>query len=422
MKSILAANIPHYYYSAQALQSAGHLQRYICAVGVRGEATWLRWLPDYWRRKLRGRDISGIDRNLTTSLWLPELMQRGFPRLGVMSSERGNWLNNHLFDLAARRHVTACDVFHFVSSVGLYAARKARSVGAVVVCDGRTEYPDYQRRILAEENHHLGLKTAITGSLYDGKIKQEYALADYFILPSGYAKRTFVEAGFDEERIFVLPYGVDDEIFFRDGSVAPEPDSTFRIVYAGQIVPRKGIHYLVRAFQQLALPNTELLLLGRIDDAFYRYLRGVIKDDARIKLPGSVPKQELRKRFNAASVFILPSLSDSWGLVVAEAMACGLPVIVTENVGSKEMVRDGVDGFVIPMRSVTAIVEKLSLLYDNRALRRRMAEAACDQVRHFTWERYQQGLLAVYAEIERRERLSEKSDGRLSVGRSGVNG
>jgi glycosyltransferase involved in cell wall biosynthesis len=89
------------------------------------------------------------------------------------------------------------------------------------------------------------------------------------------------------------------------------------------------------------------------------------------------------------SVFVLPSLADGFGMVVPQAMACGLPVIVTENVGAADIVRDGRSGFIVPVRDVEALCEKLRFLHENRDLAREMGrQARQDVICGYTWDDY----------------------------------
>jgi glycosyltransferase involved in cell wall biosynthesis len=409
---ILSANVSHYYYAALALQQANSLKRYICAISIRKEKPlFAHFLPDYWQKKLKGRNISDIDKRLTRSIWVAELLQRGLPYLGLISSDRGNLLNNYLFDLLAQRWVESCDIFHFVSSIGLHSARKAKANGSLVVCDVRTEYPDCQFQLLAEEYNNLGLSYNPPGLLYDERIKAEYGLADYLIVPSNYAKRTFVEAGFDPKSVFVLPYGVDLEHFLISDSKGERKDAdetggrhrnTFRIIYVGQIVPRKGVHYLIEAFNKLKINDAELLLVGGIDQSMHPILEEAVRRNRKIRAVGESPRLDLYHLYNTGSVFVLPSLADSWGLVVLEAMACGLPVIVTENTGSSQAVEEGVNGFIVPIRDAEALHRKLIYLYEHPDVRQEMGRAASCSARKFTWEQYNKGLLDIYREIIRR--------------------
>ncbi len=404
---ILSANVTHYYYAALALQNAGHLKHYICAIGFRGGKPWFhRLLPEHWQKKLQGRDISGIAANRTRSVWAAELLQRGLPQLGLISLEQGNWLNNYIFDYLARFYVQSCDIFHFVNGIGLFSARKAKSKGCLVVCDVRTEHPEYQEPIVAEEYARLGLPYTPAGRLYERKIKAEYAIADTLIVPSEYAKRTFVQAGFKAHTIWVVPYGVDQRLFSREPDLEHHIQATrgyserktnpFRVIYAGQIIPRKGVHYLLEAFSRMKTQNAELLLIGSSEPAMFPVLQKAMRDTPNIHLVGEIPKIELFRYYNSGSVLVLPSLADACGLVVLEAMACGLSVIVTENTGSKEAVQQGVNGFIVPIRDAHAIQEKLIFLYEHRDVLQAMSQAALLSVREFTWDRYGQRLLDAY--------------------------
>lgn len=402
MRVILSSNIPHYHYTARALARAGYLHRYITSIAPVQSNRWLeRVLPEFWRLKFLGRAIHGVDENRIVSLVLPELIQKGLTRSQVVSTERANWVNNYLYDWMASRYVESCNVFHFVSSIGLYSAQKAKRLGAVIICDERTEYPDFQRKVLEPEYRRLGLPFHPRGLLYDDKIKQEYGLADYLIVGSSYAKRTFVEAGFDSDRIFVVPYGFDPN-YFQPGTGS---DGVFRILFCGQVIPRKGVHYLLQAFEELDLPDAELMIVGPMDKTLAPLVKEKAADDPRIKVVGEVPKVRLREYYNASSVLALPSVADAQPLVCLEAMACGLPVIATENTGSQEIIRDGVDGFIVPAGDVDALKECLLRFYGERVLRDRMGRSARERILGFTWEAYEARILETYGEIARREGL-----------------
>lgn len=209
MKVTFSANPPYAYNTAIVLQDADILKCYISAVAVRRLPEMLcRVLPDYWTMKLKGREIR-IDAGKLKTIWLPELLQKGLPMVGLVSPERGNWIAAHLFDLMASRYVEDCDILHVLSGVGLYSARRAKQRGAIVICDQNTPYPDYQRQLIRVEYKELGLKFDSPGSLLDRKLKATYEISDYIIVPSQFAKRSFVDVGYDSHRIFVVPYGAD---------------------------------------------------------------------------------------------------------------------------------------------------------------------------------------------------------------------
>jgi len=290
------------------------------------------------------------------------------------------------------RWVDGCDVFHFVSSIGLYSARKAKRLGARVICDVRQEHPNFQNRLLRDESRSLGIRVAVSGTLYERKVIEEFDIADYLVVPSSYARDTFTAEGYPKERIFVNPYGADPTQFHSDG----KQDEIFRVLFVGQITARKGVHYLLRAMSELRLPNSELLLVGTVDPLFAPVLSCF---EGTFRHVGDVPKIELMRYYNRSSVLVLPSIADAYALVVLEALACGLPVIVTTNTGAKEMVRDGEDGFVVPIRDVGALKQKILLLYEDPDAQHKMAEAAAQRASQLTWEGYARRALQMYERL-----------------------
>jgi len=122
-----------------------------------------------------------------------------------------------------------------------------------------------------------------------------------------------------------------------------------------------------------------------------------------VRFIGRVHQGDLAAVYNQASVFVLASIANGFGMVVPQAMACGLPVIVTENVGAADIVTDGVDGFVIPIRDVDSLKEKLLLLYREAGLRSEMGAAAAAKARTaLSWDGYGDRLASALREVVRK--------------------
>jgi len=112
----------------------------------------------------------------------------------------------------------------------------------------------------------------------------------------------------------------------------------------------------------------------------------------RVELTGQVSRTEVRRHYEWADVFVFPTICDSFGIVQVEALAAGLPVITTAHAGS--VVRDGVDGFIVPIRDAAAIAEKMDRLAADPYLLKKMSFAAGDRAREFSWEKYGERLVA----------------------------
>lgn len=404
----LLANLHFYTYGAQALQQHNLLEKYIYCIGITNSNKFaLSLLPKAFRAKLATRDLTKLDDRRVKILWLPEVLQRVLQLTKLTSNEHANWLACMLFDKSAAPYVKETKIFHFVNGLGLTSALEAKRRGTITLCDMRAEHRDYQYAIVEEEHKRIKIEFKRPHSLLKKRLEDEYLIADYFIVPSSYAKRTYIQSGLNESRIFVVPYGVDFSHFNVIESKSnpnlrrnQQHKSTFRVVYVGQMIVRKGVHYLIEAFKDFHPADSELLLIGGFPEKNYEnYIRTLAKSDNRIKFIGSIPKVKLRDFYAQSSVFVLPTLADSFGLVTLEAMACGVPVIVTENSGSQEVVREGKDGYIIKIREAEAITNYLNIFYHNPELRNQMGMSAYIQSRHFTWERYARGLLDVYNNV-----------------------
>jgi glycosyltransferase involved in cell wall biosynthesis len=340
-----------------------------------------------------GRCNKLLKPDLVTSLWYVEAIRKG---LGLMPFINNYYnykilISNILFDLVSSLYLNECNILHVISSQGTRTLQKAKKKGTIIIVDERGAHPTHRRKLLEEEYARFRCSSS-TEEFFENIRKQEYELADFILVPSQYVFDSFVKMGINEHKLFIVPYGVDLGVFQQ----IPKIDKTFRVLYVGRVSLAKGVHYLLEAYRQLELKNAELLLIGQIEEVF----KPILKKYAGIfKHISNVSNKELYKFYSNSSVFVLPSLSDSFGLVSLEAMACGLPIIVTENCGA--VTRDGKDGFVIPIRDVKALKEKILTLYENEDLRQQMGNSAKEYIKNFTWEHYGQKVVQAYREIAR---------------------
>lgn len=213
---------------------------------------------------------------------------------------------------------------------------------------------------------------------------QEIALADHIFVPSSMVRQSLLQAGVAPERISVIAYGAPVD-YFRP---QPKGDKKFRALFVGRVGPRKGVHYLLQAWKSLQLSNAELKMIG-INEFPQGWLEAY--DDHIHYLP-SVPHASLSQHYCSASVFVLPSLVEGLSLVQLEAMACGIPIITTPNAAGPEIITDGVEGFIVPIRNIEALQEKLEWCYQNPQKLASMGVAARHRAECLTWERYRQKL------------------------------
>jgi glycosyltransferase involved in cell wall biosynthesis len=213
----------------------------------------------------------------------------------------------------------------------------------------------------------------------------EWREADLILCGSEFVRTAIGRCGGPVERCKVVPYGVDSF-----GWMHPRPPrhAALRVLTVGSVGLRKGAPYVLAAAQQLRQRAT-FRMAGPIE------ILPEAEEQLRrtVELVGPVPREEIAKHFQWADVFLLPSLCEGSATVAYEALASGLPVVTTENSGT--VVRDGVDGFIVPPRDVESIVEVLSILAADRTFLREMSRKARGRSIEFDWTAYARNLLAV---------------------------
>ncbi len=339
----------------------------------------------------------GINPENIDSLLIHEIHNRGWRKISRFTESLFNpqYMIFELFDRHASRHLKDdCDIFAGLSGCSLYSLRRARQMGAKTVLERGSSHILYQRQILTEEYGRLGLRTEVVHPLVVERELTEYREADFIAIPSQFVKETFLQQGISEERLIHVPFGVDLTHFHP----APKADETFRIIHCGTISIRKGVHYLLQAFGELNLPGAELWLIGSMTDEIKPFLRQW--GSPAISHHGPFPEWELHKYYSQGSVFCLASIEEGLAMVQAQAMACGLPVVCTTNTGAADLVREGQNGFIVPIRDVEALKEKILYYYENPEARTAMGDSARRRVQAgFSWTDYGNKMIAAYQKI-----------------------
>ncbi len=338
---------------------------------------------------------SGIPLKKVNSIIIKEILLRGWSKLPsfLRNIYNPHFLISELFDRLASKKIRESDIFVGWSTLSLHSLRKAKELGAITILERGSSHMLYQEQALREEYKKLGLKHKDTHPKIIEKELKEYEETDYISIPSLYAKRTFLEKGIPESKLIHIPYGVDLSEF---GQI-PKKDNVFRIVFVGRISLRKGVHYLLQAFSELKLPNSELSLIGTINDEMKPFLK---KYEGSYKWLGHKPQKELYKYYSQGSVFVLSSIDEGFGMVIFQAMACGLPAICTVNTGGPDLIENDREGFIIPIRDVEALKEKILFFYDNPKECYKMGQNAKRKVQKgFTWNDYGKRMIREYKKI-----------------------
>ena len=214
---------------------------------------------------------------------------------------------------------------------------------------------------------------------------RDLVLADRVLIPSYHVADSLVRHGLSIDRIRMIPYAADCRRFRPKVGKRHESGCTF--LFAGGISHRKGVKYLLEAWRRIHRPGWRLQLLGPMPADL-----GPLKPYLDIVEPlGRVSHADMPARMASADVFVFPSLFEGSAVVTYEALACGLPSIVTPSAGS--VVRDGIEGFLVPTSSVDPLAQRMEQLGNDPELRAQMALAARSRGLAFDWPRYHEALI-----------------------------
>jgi alpha-maltose-1-phosphate synthase len=221
---------------------------------------------------------------------------------------------------------------------------------------------------------------------------EELATADRIIVPSEFARSTLSRANVLKASVNVIPYGAPAATSFK--KVFRPPDGKLKVIFVGALTQRKGLSYLVRAVEQFR-PKVELTIIGRRVGECRALDRALT---AHNWIP-SLPHLGVLQQISQNDVMVFPSLFEGFGLVLLEAMSVGVPVVATPHGGAPECISDGRDGFIVPIRDVEAIAEKLELFLQHPEILPVMSRAAFLKARRCSWECYGHRLAALVGQV-----------------------
>ena len=285
-----------------------------------------------------------------------------FTPLRFLSDHRVH-LSNELFDRAVSKSLLKSIEFIGFAGMSLRTLKRARDLGVQTLSlESPTAHISHVFR-----QHENAYKDSFEERSWlslseTRKILKEYKTADVIYVTSDYAFLSFLHEGIPASKLRKRSLQINSRFKpqgkrFRDG--------VFRIVYVGRLATEKGIPLLIKAFSELP-GNAELTLVGGSGTyKMHKYLQRAQAQDPRIKITVGDPLPYLSE----ADVYVHPSYQDGFGYAPMEALACGTPVIVSEDTGMKEYVREGKNGYVTPTGSWTAILERLEWMRKHHSTR-----------------------------------------------------
>jgi glycosyltransferase involved in cell wall biosynthesis len=381
------------------LQRAGMLQRFytdFCAnVGP------LRYLESIWPAKLQSAPVRRmLGRKLPAEIPPSKVCQvraavarEQISRL-YCGGRAARSASASMIELARKEQLGGANaVYTVLVNEDLEFCREARERGCRIIHEAMLS-PDIGLWLNEEQRRFPGLSRNPRSieQIEDGRQRDrlKHAVADLIVVPSDFVRQAVLDLGAGASRIAVVPYGIERRWFQGKAETVKG-----RALFVGSVNLLKGSHYLADAARLLARRKVscDVRVVGP-------FAADTIRDPlfSGPTYIGQIPRAEVHKEFLAADVLVLPTLCDSFALVQLEAMACGVPVIATSNCGV--VVRDGIDGIIVPVRSGAALADAIERIITDRNSRETMSKNAREQAAAFSWERYEERLVSALLKLQ----------------------
>jgi starch synthase len=377
----------------RSLTENGMLAEFWTTIAWNPESSWNRLLPQTLQNQMARRAFNEAPREHVRCIPWREAVRLGarpaFVRNLLCSGERTFstiGMYRHFDSKVARRVRTLHpDAVYAYEGGALETFREARRLGIKTIYEQTSSYWYWVRGLLTQEAERSPEFAGLLPNLLDSDRHlrwkdEELALADHVFVPSEHVRRTLTGT-VPEEKICVVQYGAPATE--QRKRISSDPNRPLKVLFVGLLVQHKGIGYLLDAIDQLG-SQVQLTLIGR------RFQANARVDEAcrRWRWFETLPHSQVQDVMMDSDVLVLPSLGEGFGLVVTEALACGLPVIVTRNVGASDLVCDGREGYLVPASSADAIAERLHTLHSDRELLLSMSRTAQTTAAQRSWASY----------------------------------
>jgi starch synthase len=399
------ANVRH---AALGLHRAALLGEFWTCVHYRETPFLRRVVPGSVATQLRRRTFPPELTELIRSSPLRELGRLIAPRAGLRSlvrHEQGPLSVDAVYRSLDRRVAQRLKQPRFT---GVYAYedgaqesfRVATQRGKSRIYDLPIGYWRAARAILQEEAERQPAWAATLIGNQDSPQKTarkdaELHQADLVLVASTFTLRTLEHATDFRGSVVMIPYGAPRVDLSVVEPVRRSDSTKLRVLFVGSLGQRKGLSYLFEAVRSLG-DAVELTVIGARPLVACAALD---RELSRVRWIASCSHREVLAEMAAHDVFVFPSLFEGFGLVLLEAMAMGLPIITTPHTAGPDLISEGVEGFIVPIRSSAAIAEKLDLLRREPERRQAMSERARSRSREFTWEQYGRSLAACVSSV-----------------------
>lgn len=350
----------------------------------------------------RSSDKSLVNPARVTSITSCKILNMFFERCRLaqfFDRSRFNTIKDTLFDKHVAKKLPTLqpiDLLVVWSGYGNKSILAARNAGAKIIVDSGSCHINVQQKILEEEYARWSIPYKPISQAIIDRYCFDYNQADTIMTLSTFAQKSFMSQGLNPKKIVCVPCGIDVD-FFANTQQNVKKDSLFRVICVGLVSIRKGIHHLIQAWHTAGLPTakTELLIVGAMQHDFARIAKK-LPAMPNICFIGPVDRKKLASLYQSASLFILPSLEDGFGMVFGEAMASGLPVIGSTSSAAPDIITHGQQGLLFTPGDIQDLASKIGWCYNHQHDCLHMGQKGKQWIKKFSWDQYGKTIVKTY--------------------------
>jgi len=281
------------------------------------------------------------------------------------------------------------DIIHCWSGISEELLRTLSDPPALTVLKRGSSHIRVQNRLLQEEEERSGTNIQRPSSWMIAREEREYDLVDHIAVLSSFAKRSFTDEGVESRDVTTHTLGVNTDAFRPDSTVVQRrcerirTDESLRVLYVGTLSYRKGVLDALHMAETLSDGNFQFRFVGPVAREFAGEM------DALRRVADQVPNQpqsDLPQWYDRSDLFLFPTIEDGFASVLTQAQAAGLPILATANCSAPDILEDGKNGWVLPIRSPEAFVERLRWCNQHRDQLADMVQTIYDTYQPPTWQ------------------------------------
>lgn len=271
------------------------------------------------------------------------------------------------------------------SGMSLLSFKEVKKRGGKTILHSQWMHPNTHKNYLEKEYKKIGLKNK---PILNQRIKRqlkEIEIVDKIWSISSLVEKSYLDNNIEKSKIISSSLGVDFDQYSTLGN-GNKNNKDFTILFVGNINPEKGVHVLLNAMLNIKSSNKiKIIFNGHIAPYFKNIFNSYVNQLKEKNIDIETYSGSPLNNYSKASLFILPSVHESFGLVVLEAMASGLPIILSDNVGAKDCIKNGVNGFMFENHNSIQLSNIVQSIINNKKQLNKMGEESKKIASKYDW-------------------------------------